>query len=74
MAITGQPYELKTMLLAAIADRLSILVWQNTKDAQKGKNRPAMLLDSLTKQSKDSIKTFASGAEFEAARQRFFKR
>lgn len=72
-AATGQPGELKTMLLATIADRLSILIWQNTKAAQKGKNKPRMILDSLTKQE-ERTQAFATATEFEAARQRFFTR
>ena len=73
-AATGQAVDLKTMLLAAITDRLSILIWQQTKDAQKGKNKPKMILDTLGKDNTaNEVKAFASGAEFEAARQRFFK-
>lgn len=73
-AATGQAVDLKTMLLAAITDRLSILIWQQTKDAQKGKNKPKMVLDSLTqKPDEKQIMAFDSAAEFEAVRQRFFK-
>ena len=68
-AISKQPAELKILLLAAICDRLSILIWQNTKDAQRGKNKPTMLLDLFTQdKAKDKLQTFASGADFEAAR------
>lgn len=34
-----------TLLLAAIMDRLSMLVWLHTEDGAKGKNRPQLLLE-----------------------------
>lgn len=45
--ITGQKTDDELYLLAAIADRLSLLVWAKTKDAQKGRNKPKMFTDAL---------------------------
>lgn len=71
MKLSGQVVPLDTMLLAAIADRLSTLVWMQTKDGQKGRNRPKMLTSLLTntKQEND-IESFHTGEEFEKARRR----
>lgn len=35
------------LLLGTIADALKILVWQNTKDGAKGKNRPDSILSAM---------------------------
>ena len=40
MAMADMRYTLDTLLSAGILDRLSILIWQKTEDAQTGKNRP----------------------------------
>jgi len=71
MKLSGQTVPFDIMLLAAIADRLSTLVWFQTKDGQKGRNRPQMLTNLLTntKQEND-IEAFNSGEEFEKARKR----
>lgn len=61
-----------TLLLAAIADRLGILVWQKTKDAEKGKNRPRSILESLQPKQTD-VSTFASGEDFIKAREKLLK-
>lgn len=70
MKISGQTVPFDTLLMAGIADRLSILVWAQTKDGQKGKNRPPMMVDALTqKEPKESdIVAFSSGEDYEKAR------
>lgn len=72
MKLSGQKIPMDTLLLAGISDRLSILTWFQTADGQKGRNRPAMLVDSLTgktEKSKDVI-VFNSGEDFENMRNR----
>lgn len=67
LKVAGENYPLDTMLLAAIADRLSIMIWARTKDGEKGRNRPKMISDILS--SKDEVKEvrgFASGEAFVA--------
>ena len=72
--LVGLPCGMDTLLLAAIADRLSLLVWSKTKDAQKGRKRPQMITDGLLKKSdKKDIEAFSDVDSFEAARRRFFK-
>lgn len=65
---------LTNYLLAGILDRLSLLVWANTKDAQKGLNRPKMVVDSLfdSVKNQDNI-SFNSSEEFERERERILK-
>lgn len=47
MKMRGELYPFETMLLAGILDRLSLLWWSKTPDAQKGINRPDSVLSSL---------------------------
>lgn len=76
MRISGMKVPLQIQLIAAAIDRLSILVWQQTKDGMDGVNRPQSILDMLTDaQSSDTEQSgFESPEEFEAARQEILKR
>lgn len=47
MKLTGKKQKQNTILLAVIADRLSTLVWFQTKDGYKNKNRPRSITDIL---------------------------
>lgn len=70
MKLSGLKVPTDIILLAGITDRLSLLVWSKTKDAEKGKNKPTSILASLYDNDKESdISTFTSGKEFEDARQ-----
>ena len=51
MKIAGVQADQETLLLAAAVDRLSLLVWAKTKDAEKGKNRPESIFEKLTGQT-----------------------
>lgn len=44
----------KEMLLATIADRLSVRIWQSSEDGQKGRNMPKSMLDSLLNVKRDN--------------------
>lgn len=69
MKLSNQNVTLEALLLAGIADRLSILVWGQTKDGQKGINKPQMLVDMLTsKETKTDVIVFDSGEDFERTR------
>ena len=49
-------------------DRLSLLVWFQSKDGQDGNNRPAMMVDALmgkTNDNESDIESFESVEEFE---------
>lgn len=74
MALTDRKVTTDQLLMAAVVDRLSYLVWMNTKDAQHNRNRPKSILDTLTKIPETEIQTFASGEEFERYRNELLKR
>lgn len=60
-------------MLAGIFDKLSQLVWLNTKDGAKGRNFPKSLLASFDKQeyksSEKEVIAFSSGSDFKAYRE-----
>lgn len=69
--LNGEKVPLRTLLLAAIVDRLSMLVYANTRDAKNGTNRPRSIVAILTgeeSENRTGAEAFASGADFEAAR------
>ena len=70
MAVTGQKISAEIALMATVADRLGLLVWMQTKDGQKNRNRPESILERLTRKEKqkDDLETFPTPAEYEAAR------
>lgn len=74
MLISGTRYKTETMLLAGIADRLSILAWQRTKDGQKGRNRPRMLIDEMTKKKQRENISYSTPEEYLAAREKIVER
>lgn len=45
--ISGAPAPVNTLLLAMITDALNTIAWQNTKDAQAGRNRPKSVLRAI---------------------------
>lgn len=70
MRITGQRITTKTALLAGILDRLTTLVWMQTQDGHKGRNRPESVLAKLTKdpepKKKEDFLVFESSEAFSA--------
>ena len=70
MKMSDQLVPMETLLFAGIFDRLSLLLWGQTKDGQKGKNRPTMIFETLTvKKSKESdVIVFSSGEDYEKTR------
>lgn len=69
MKLGGQKVNTYTLMLASIIDRLNLLLWSKTKDAEKGMNRPKLILESFYKQDSE-ISAFYSGKEFEEERAR----
>lgn len=56
------------MLQALIIDKLSVLVWQRTKDGVKGRNFPESIYQKLTgldEKKKDELEPFATEEAFE---------
>lgn len=74
-AMSGQKHTTDTMLLAAAVDRLSLLVWFQTKDGQKNRKRPPSLTEELTKDRSKEEKPmlFDTPEAFDEARQRAMK-
>lgn len=70
MKLSGHKVSIDTLLLAGISDRLSILLWWKTRDGQKGRNKPAMMVEILTsKEVKNTdVVVFSSGEDFENTR------
>lgn len=75
MRMSNQVIPMETLLLAGLSDKISVLLWTKTKDGQKGRNRPPMILDafnqSKTKQRETVV--FNSGEDFEERRKELLK-
>lgn len=68
--IAGIPVDTMTLLTAMIVDRLSLLVWSKTKDAEKGENRPESIVEKildLDKKEENEVEGFQTPEEFQAA-------
>lgn len=72
MRLSGMTVPLDFVLSAAAVDRLSLLVWAQSKDAENGRNRPDSLVSELLGEGKrgGDICAFSSGDEFDAARKK----
>lgn len=71
MKITGMRADANTLLMAAAVDRLSLLVWMQTKDGHRNRNRPQSIWARMTQAEKtDDTVRFRTAADFEAARMR----
>ena len=70
MKLSNQLVPMETLLMAGILDRLSLLLWAQTVDGQKGKNKPSAVFDTLVaKKSKENdVTVFSSGEDYEKAR------
>ena len=71
LKMTNNSFDFDTMLLAGILDKVNLLFWSKTKDAEKNKNRPLSIVDMLTGNKKEEPKnvvSFKSGKDFEAER------
>lgn len=78
MKLSNQTLLIDTLLKASIADSLKTLVWFQTEDGQKGKNRPASLISLLTNSNRtdneiNDVIVFNSGEDFEKQRKQLMK-
>lgn len=70
-ALSGVQYTTEEMLLATIADRLGLLIWMQTEDGHKNRNKPPMLTEKLMNADRPkNEKAFDSVESFEEARRR----
>ncbi len=75
--INGTQVPVNTLLLAHIVDRLSILIWQKTKDGQRGRNKPESIVEMMinaNKRKTNHVDAFETPEEFEEARRRILER
>lgn len=72
MKISGYKVPTDTLLLAGISDRVNTLIWFQTKDGQKGKNRPPSMADMLLNKDEPQkdVVVFNSGEDFDERRKR----
>lgn len=65
MKVTGAKAPANTILLAMIFDACHLLVWKDTEDGRKNRNRPKSVVQILTNGSDDQKPVaFESGEEF----------
>ena len=72
MKLSGAKVSPNILLLSGIIDRLNLLLWTKSKDAEKGRNKPKSILNHLYSKESD-VSAFASGKEFEEERQRIIE-
>lgn len=72
-SMSGTRVSFRDLMLAAAVDRLALLVWMQTKDAQKGRNRPDSIVAKLTADPSEEVVGFATADSFEAARARILR-
>lgn len=70
MKISDMSVDIDLLFNALIADRLSVLIWQNTEDGRKGRNFPKSIYERLLNPQKEESNNmaFASGADFDEYR------
>ena len=69
MKLSGVTVQPELLLLAAAVDRLSLLVWSKTTDAETGENRPGSIVDTLTGvEETGDLEAYDTPEEFEKAR------
>lgn len=80
LLLAEEPASLDIVLMAAMVDRLSYIAWTKTKDAEKGKNKPKSILDSLYKKKEkannkgDKPTSYSTIEEYEKARKELIDR
>lgn len=77
LKIAGAVANQEIMLLAAAVDQLSMMVWMQSKDGKKNKNRPPSILDAINGRNKENDQetiAFESYEDFERARARIIGR
>lgn len=73
MKMTESEMGLTDTLLAGIFDRLSLLVYAQTADAQKGINYPKLIMTSIVDEKDKPSQGFATGEDYEKERKRILQ-
>lgn len=71
MKLSQSKFNVKESLLAGILDRLTLILYSKTKDAEKGRNYPKLLLDEVD--NKEDLQGFMSSEDFEKMRRRIIE-
>lgn len=71
MKMSENKFNVKESLLAGILDRLTLILYSKTKDAEKGRNYPKLLLDEVEKE--EELEGFMSSEDFEKMRRKIIK-
>lgn len=71
MKMSQSKFNVKESLLAGILDRLTLILYSKTKDAEKGKNYPKLLLDEAEK--KEDLQGFMSSEDFEKMKEKIIE-
>lgn len=71
MKMSQSRFNVKESLLAGILDRLTLILYSKTKDAEKGRNYPKLLLDEVD--NKEDLQGFMSSEDFEKMRKRIIE-
>lgn len=79
IVLSGDNYGLDTHMSALMVDALNTLVWFQSRDGQKGLNRPKSLVELLKgdvekSHNKEKFLSFSSAEEFEKERERRLKK
>ena len=77
MLFSGNKIRPSLLLQAASLDKLALLWWAETKDGQKNRNRPESVVESLTKENKQTEEppiVFESAEDFNKAREEMIRR
>ena len=77
MLFSGNKIRPSLLLQAASLDKLALLWWAETKDGQKNRNRPESVVESLTKENKQTEEppiVFESVEDFNKTREEMIRR
>ena len=77
MLFSGNKIRPSLLLQAASLDKLALLWWAETKDGQKNRNRPESVVESLTKENKQTEEppiVFESAEDFNRTREEMIRR
>lgn len=67
LLMSGEKYPLRDLVAVATLDQVSLLLWAQTEDAQKGRNKPKPLLSVLLKTEDTDLESFQDTDDFETA-------
>lgn len=70
--ISKQPVDNQTLLMAYMLDDLNFIAWSKTKDAEKGKNKPKSVVESLYK-DKTETSAYLTADDWQKARAKILK-